>query len=337
MKAYWDAPWANGNAISFGFPSSTTMRMIGGVHGKTPNSWADAEPPSSPSFAQGGVFVVDVAGHTNRCDSVLVDESNFTAGNSDGDIIRCLFELPQLIWRQAGHVHLSTAITNHFDHLFLHRVLTLSNDDPMCSGASTDLSNRILIRGDVENRSSNRYHAQSQTITFVSCLGSQNSLIYLPTHFLHQRLGKAWSVALDSIASSQTLGGKNIGPSPALQALHQCNVRGPTGIMFDAFDEMFTTFTPSKVNSPYPSLMPPTAVSDYDVACHISTTLAVSLLWMCERVPWSAFPQMFVQWPHQMSNAGCSRSIASESHFEFGRSNSLVRIGKRLFNRKING
>lgn len=78
-------------AVTLGFTSSTTMRMIRSVHRQTTHSRPYAEPSTPPSLTQHFLVVITVARNTNRSAGVLVESSDLSALQSDMNIFLCAF------------------------------------------------------------------------------------------------------------------------------------------------------------------------------------------------------------------------------------------------------
>jgi len=67
------SPYTHRMNITLGFTTSTTVRMVCCVHGKTSNSGPDVEPSAPASLAELAEVPMWIARHTDSCTSIWRD------------------------------------------------------------------------------------------------------------------------------------------------------------------------------------------------------------------------------------------------------------------------
>jgi len=79
--------------VTLGLSSSTTVRMVGGVHSETSDRRSDVEPPASSGFTQLSEVIVRVTRDTDRRTRIWCDSAHFAALQTHRHVAHLVAEL----------------------------------------------------------------------------------------------------------------------------------------------------------------------------------------------------------------------------------------------------
>ena len=77
---------------TLGLSSTTTVGMVLCVHGHTTDGRTDVEPALSACLTELSKLLVDIAGNSDGGTAVLMDQTDFTTLQADGNVLGQLLE-----------------------------------------------------------------------------------------------------------------------------------------------------------------------------------------------------------------------------------------------------
>ncbi len=99
--------------------------------------------------------------------------------------------------------------------------------------------------------------------------------------------------------------------------MNQRDVRGSTGIVFNAFDSMFPGCIAVEINDADSPFCTVTAMADADLAAVVTAADVLTFAWEGEREVGSAAVEVVVYWSSEMADTGCSGLVGAELEGRF--------------------
>lgn len=307
-KTYRNTPRTLRVNVTLGLTTTTTVRVVHGVHSQTTDGRADVQPARTTSLTQLSVVVIGVAGDTNSRTAILVNEASLTTRQADSDVLSQALLL--LLLAQSQGLLLLFGLIGL--NLLLPGVATLGDYGGICTSTSAQLAALVGPQSNIEDESADGNHVQRKAVSTPGSSRSQHTRVDSPAHTLPQVVGNTGHVALHNVSSPHTIRRKDIAQLGSLLAPNQGNVCATTWVVLDPLHKMGPSVCPHEIHHPYPTLVTTTMMADCDAAAIVTATLGVTTLGECQSVDRTAFPEVIVDWSPQVSYTGGTRRVCAE-------------------------
>lgn len=276
--------------------------MVHGVHGKTTNGGSDVQPARPSGLTQLSVLVVGITGDSNGGTAVLMDQTDFTTLQANGNVLGDAIHLLLLALRNA--LFLTGPLFRFRLGLLGGRQLVgpLGDDGGKGTRATAQLASLARTQAHVEDQRTNGHHVQRQAVSSPCRSGREDTRINGTAHALPQMLGDAGHVTLHHIPRSHTFGRHDISQPLRLLVAKQSNVRAPPRIVFDALHQLGARCISQEIDRSNTALVTTTLMPDGHSTRVVTTALPVTPFGKRQLLYRTSLPDVVIDRPAQMSD-----------------------------------
>lgn len=242
---------------------------------------------------------VRIASHADRCTGVRVHPSDLATLQAHDDLLDTL------------------------------PILLLTDHDRIRARAAAEDGTLVLCAAEIVHLRSQRHHPHRETIPTESRPGRKHAGIHDAAHASQQFLRQARAITLHRIPSAHALRSDDITLPFSARARQQCNVRRAARVVLDAVDDMRAWRHAKEVDHADAPLVPSAAVAHRHAPGVVPSTDALALARKGERHVRPARPEVVVDGPPQMADAGRARFVALECESAEGGGDGGLRLGGR--------
>lgn len=230
-----ESPHRLRHLIGLGFASSTTMRMVEGVHRYTSDLGAETSVTASACFSPLRGLVLSVGHRAQGRVALLVHVAMLARAQSDDDTV-----LVRVFRKQSSK----------------------------CARSSHELATAANAQAYIVDDGSRGNHLQGHAVAPLHETRVQEGFVDLAIvgflHLVHEILWNTATERLHRVARAQPGRSQNVRQIPRLVMLQQCNVGRPIWIVLDAHHGLFSGRKPVRVHQTHTALVATTTAADCD-------------------------------------------------------------------------